>query len=48
MGIVTGFCISVVLEQGCFDLQYVPTSENLADICTKRSATRLIYNYKLI
>ena len=29
------FLRNVVLERGCFDLQHVPSTENLADICTK-------------
>ena len=29
---------NLVLEQECFDLSYVPSNENLADICTKSIA----------
>ena len=32
---------NLVYEQECFDLQYIPTSANLADICTKGLARQI-------
>ena len=32
---------NLVYEQQCFDLQYVPSSDNLADICTKGMARQI-------
>ena len=39
---------NLVLEQGCFDLEYLPTSDNLADIGTKSIARAQFEKLRLL